>query len=105
MHSWVQVHCRCPLQTSSIELENVIEFVHQLPPWECELLQMIEVSADIFGVGVAISHGLCAVSDGSVWNETNGAFGWVLSTDQGERVAKGMGPARGVKHHSRWSLC
>ena len=73
-----------------------IEFVHQLPPWECELLQMIEMSADIFGVGVAISHGLCAVSDGSVWNETDGAFGWVLSTDQGERVAKGMGPARGV---------
>ena len=57
---------------------------------------MIEVSADIFGVGVAISHGLYAVSDGSVWNETDGVFRWVLSTDQGERVANGMGPARGV---------
>ena len=58
---------------------------------------MVEVSDDIFRAGLAKSYGLRAVSDGSVWEEVNGAFGWALSTDQGERVAKGMGPARGVK--------
>jgi hypothetical protein len=78
-----------------------IDFVQQLPPWECELLQIIEVSDDIFRVGVVISRGLlCAVSDGSVWEEVNGAFGWALNTDQCERVAKGMGPARGVNINS-----
>ena len=73
------------------------EFILELAPWESELLRMTDVSEDIFSTGLAISHGLRAVSDGSVWEETNGAFGWALSTDQGERVAKGMGPARGVK--------
>ena len=73
------------------------EFVLEFPMWESELFRMVVVSEDIFGIGLAISHGLRAVSDGSVWEETNGAFGWALSTDQGERVAKGIGPARGVK--------
>ena len=48
------------------------------PLWESELLQMVEVSDDIFGVGLALSHGLRAVSDGSVWEEVNGAFDWAL---------------------------
>ena len=73
------------------------EFVMAFPPWESELLQMVEVSNDNFSVGLALFHGVRAVRDGSVWEEVNGAFGWALSTDQGERVAKGIGPARGVK--------
>jgi ribonuclease HI len=38
-----------------------------------------------------------AVSDGSVRHHTHGAFGWVLSSSTGERLAYGMGPASGRK--------
>ena len=41
--------------------------------------------------------GLRVVSDGSVWEDNQGAFGWTLSTANGVRVAQGMGPARGAK--------
>jgi hypothetical protein len=54
------------------------------------------MECDAFTVSEALSHGLRAVSDGSVWDEHQGAFGWAISTDIGERVAKGMGPARGA---------
>ena len=43
----------------------------------------------------ALSHGLRAASDGSVRFLTQGAFGWVLSMDQGVQTATGMGFARG----------
>jgi hypothetical protein len=41
--------------------------------------------------------GLCAVSDGSVRYISQGSFGWVLSASDGERLATGMGPARGPR--------
>lgn len=43
-----------------------------------------------------LSHGVRVVSDGSEKYGNQGAFGWVLSDDRGERVAMGMGPARGA---------
>ena len=73
------------------------EFINQLPEWERELLQYLELASDAYTVGVAISHGLRAVSDGSVWDNNQGAFGWTISTDQGERMARCMGPARGAR--------
>jgi hypothetical protein len=40
-------------------------------------------------------HGFKAGSDGSVRYNGHCSFGWVLSTDIGERVATGIGPVRG----------
>ena len=34
------------------------EFVMAFPPWESELLQMVEVFDDMFSVGLALSHGV-----------------------------------------------
>ncbi len=71
-------------------------FVHStLPPWASELLQMIAMSCDVLTVTGAFLHGLRVVSDGSVWDGNQGAYGWALGNDLGERVAKGMGPASG----------
>jgi hypothetical protein len=33
-------------------------------------------------------------------NEDQGAFGWAISNDKGERVATGMGPASGASPDS-----
>ncbi|KAI2490363.1 hypothetical protein MHU86_24203 [Fragilaria crotonensis] len=73
------------------------QFVSGLPIWEAELLQEVELSEDPFTVSEVLSHGIRAVSDGSVWTDNQGAFGWMLSSDLGDRVARGMGPARGAK--------
>jgi hypothetical protein len=40
------------------------------------------------------------VSDGSEWFTTQGSFGWILSSDTGERLATCMGPARGSRPNS-----
>jgi hypothetical protein len=71
------------------------DFLGTLDPWEYNLLQYTELMADPYTVLEAISHGFRIVSDGSAWYGTLGAFGWAMSNDLGERVAVGMGPARG----------
>lgn len=72
-------------------------YVSQLSPWEAELLQQVDLSEDPFTVSDVLSHGVCAVSDGSVWTDNHGSYGWMISSDLGDRVARGMGPARGAK--------
>ena len=57
----------------------------------------MELPEDPYTVSDALSHGIRAVSDGSVWSDKQGAYGWMVSTDLGDRTAKGMGPARGAK--------
>ena len=94
---WRLTYCGCkavprPARTAG----TFFEFINSLPEWERELLQFLELASDAFTVGLAISYGIRAVSDGSVWNDNQGAFGWTMSTDQGERIARCMGPARGV---------
>lgn len=51
------------------------EFVDTLPSWERELLFHIQTATDAFAIGVALEHGLRAVSDGSEWFKTLGSFG------------------------------
>ncbi|KAI2509155.1 hypothetical protein MHU86_5274 [Fragilaria crotonensis] len=70
------------------------QYVAALPEWESELLRHTEMFEDPFTVAMALEHGVRAVSDGSDWNQEQGAFGWTMSTDRGERCAQGMGPAR-----------
>ena len=69
------------------------EYIDRLPEWERGQLQFLELASDAFTVGLAISYGIRAVSDGSVWNDNQGAFRCTLSTDQGDRMARCMGPA------------
>jgi hypothetical protein len=70
------------------------EFVLQLEPWESDLLQHTDLMADPHTVAESISHGARVVSDGSAWYGSQGAFGWAMSNDIGERVTVGMDPAR-----------
>ncbi|KAI2503130.1 hypothetical protein MHU86_11321 [Fragilaria crotonensis] len=72
-------------------------FVNSLPSWEAELLQHVDMSEDAFTVSEVLSHGIQAVSDGSVWTDNQGAYGWMISSDLGDRAVRGMGPARGAK--------
>jgi hypothetical protein len=95
---WRLTYCgNKQVQRSAMTAGTFQEMINQLPEWERELLQFLELASDAYSVGVAISHGIRVVSDGSVWDNNQGAFGWTLSTDQGERMARCMGPARGAR--------
>ena len=59
-----------------------------------------KLATDAYAVSVALEHGLRAVSDGSEWFQSQGSFGWMLSSDQGDRLASGMGPARSSRPNS-----
>jgi hypothetical protein len=76
------------------------DFVETLPMWERDLLRHTTIASDAYTIGVNLEHGLRAVSDGSAWFQTHGSFGWTLSSDTGERLAVGMGPASGNKPNS-----
>ena len=70
------------------------DYIETLPAWEQELLHHTTLASDAYTVGVALEHGIRAVSDGSEWFQTQGSFGWILSSDVGEGLATGMEPAR-----------
>jgi hypothetical protein len=70
------------------------EYIQTLDAWELDLLFHTRLSMDPFSVCDALAHGIRAVSDGSVRYNTQGSFGWVLSAQDGERTATGMGPAQ-----------
>ena len=83
--------------TRHIPAATFTQYVSRLPQWEAELLQYMDMAEDPFTVSDALSHGIRAVSDGSVWTDNQGAFGWIVSSDLGDRLSRGMGPARGAK--------
>jgi hypothetical protein len=74
---------------------NFAGHVNALQPWEAEILQYTEFTADPYEFCVDLQPHLRAVSDGSVRHETQGAFGWSMRNEFGVTVATGMGPARG----------
>jgi hypothetical protein len=76
------------------------EFLLSLEPWERDLLQHTEIKNDPTSFCDQLSHGFRAVSDGSVRYNIYGAFGWIMSTPNGERVVWGMGPAYGMRPQS-----
>ena len=85
---------------STVRAATFLDYIQQQSPWEQELLEHIDLSDDPFSVGWALSSGIRGVSDGSVWLKTWGAFGWILSDDQGSKKAEGMGPAPGARPNS-----
>lgn len=57
----------------------------------------MEISADPpFTISKALSHGICTASDGSVWDNKQGAHGWAVSTNKGERCVAGMVLVKGA---------
>jgi hypothetical protein len=73
------------------------EYLQSLDPWEFDLLHHMELTADPYTVCHDLSFGIRSVSNGSVKHEEQGAFGWVLSSDRGDRLAFGAGPVRGQR--------
>ncbi|KAI2493807.1 hypothetical protein MHU86_20730 [Fragilaria crotonensis] len=73
------------------------DFINQLPPWEADLLNHTVIITDPYMACDSLAQGFKVGSDGSVRYHRHGSFGWALSTDIGERIATGMGPAQGPR--------
>ena len=75
------------------------QYLCLLLEWEYELLKFLDIPTDTFSVrSHNLEHaGLRVVSDGSVWADNHGSFGWTLSDGGGTRLAHAMGPASGAK--------
>jgi hypothetical protein len=79
--------------------EDLSVFMAALDPWEAELLEYTHIrSGDTAYALLAkmTKTGFVAASDGSVRHKTNGSFGWIISTQQGERLVHAYGPVRGM---------
>ena len=70
------------------------DFVDTLAPWEIDLLRHTTMHVDPYTLCDAMTPGVKGGSDGSVRYHTEGSFGWVISSEHGERVAQGKGPVR-----------
>ena len=76
--------------------EDFGKFISSLDPWESELLQHVQIRHnDIFSVMTHLTKGFAAASECSVRYKTDGSFGWIISTKEGERLVRAYGPARG----------
>jgi hypothetical protein len=84
-------------QTSNFDFNA---YIAALEPWEVDLLQMFSLTTDVFTVLGKIQEGFMAACDGSVRHKTNASFGWMISTNDGERLAYAYGPARGCRPSS-----
>ena len=62
-----------------------------------ELLKDTEMDEDPFEFCISLQPFQRAASDGSVRHHRQGAFGWTIRHEHGQRVATGMGPASGSK--------
>jgi hypothetical protein len=81
------------------------EFLLTLDVWEYDLLRHSILFADAFTISDDLSMLFLAGSDGSKKYGTDGAFGWMLSNESGERSAAGMGPSRGWMMDSYRAEC
>ena len=81
------------------------EYLLTLDAWEYDLLRHTTLFADAFTVSEALGISFVAGSDGSEKYGTDGAFGWMISNESGERAAAGMGPSRGWRMDSYRAEC
>ena len=75
-------------------------YLDTLDPWEIDILRHVTMDVDPFTLCLETQTNFRAVSDGSALPTGSASFGWILSTRQGERLATGMGPVRGMTVHS-----
>jgi hypothetical protein len=71
------------------------QYLQHLPQWEAELLDHVTMTHDIYTTYDKMQQTFHAAGDGSVKYEHQGAFGWIISTSSGERLATNYGPVRG----------
>ncbi|KAI2499204.1 hypothetical protein MHU86_15302 [Fragilaria crotonensis] len=64
-----------PSATATFDL-----YVNTLEPWEIDLLRQVTLEVDPYSLCLELTPGFRAVSDGSAKFQTNGSFGWVVST-------------------------
>ena len=80
-------------------------FLNSLDPWESDLLQHVRLTLDPRYTCFELHQYFYAGTDGSVKYNTEGAFGWVVATPEGERLVKGMGPSRSFHMDSYRAEC
>ena len=102
-YTWKVGHnaCTWALPTAPPPLShNLLEFVQSLPRWEQDLLAGLEllVSQNEFFEHLTRASIIMA-SDGSVQGH-RAAFGWIISTQNGTRLAECSGPVYGAKPNS-----
>jgi hypothetical protein len=76
------------------------DYLSTLDAWEYDLLRHSTLFADAFTINKDLRASFLVGSDGSEMYSTDGAFGWMLSNNSGERAASGMGPSRGWRMDS-----
>ena len=77
--------------------ETFADYIDTLAPWEIDMLRHTTMTIDPYTLCDALTVGLKCGTDGSVRYHTQGSYAWMLSMNHGERVATGMGPARGPR--------
>ncbi|KAI2490271.1 hypothetical protein MHU86_24292 [Fragilaria crotonensis] len=81
------------IQPRPLPVATFDDYVQQLDAWEVDLLRHTDLFVDPYTACLELHQGFEAGSDGSEKYGTDGSFGWMISTSQGERVATGMGPS------------
>ncbi|KAI2498549.1 hypothetical protein MHU86_15945 [Fragilaria crotonensis] len=93
------------IQPRPLPVATFDDYVQQLDAWEVDLLRHTDLFVDPYTACLELHQGFEAGSDGSEKYGTDGSFGWMISTSQGERVATGMGPSRGYVMDSYRAEC
>lgn len=97
--------CEVLRHITRIDWSTFSTFIESLDPWEYDLLQHTRLNDPRLAV-LELQNNFFAGSDGSSKFQKQGsAFGWVVSTSSGERIATGNGPSRGATVDSYRADC
>ncbi|KAI2495436.1 hypothetical protein MHU86_19068 [Fragilaria crotonensis] len=88
MHRWEIINkLSRSIQPRPLPVATFDDYVQQLDAWEVDLLRHTDLFVDPYTACLELHQGFEAGSDGSEKYGTDGSFGWMISTSQGERVA------------------
>ncbi|KAI2493074.1 hypothetical protein MHU86_21458 [Fragilaria crotonensis] len=88
------------------DMSTFSSFIESLAPWEIDILRHTTLSVDPRMAVWELQEHFQAGTDGSSKHHgTQGAFGWIVTTSSGERIASGNGPSRGAKIDSYRAEC
>ncbi|KAI2493031.1 hypothetical protein MHU86_21505 [Fragilaria crotonensis] len=104
---WRVVHiCEVFPTIHRMDWSTFSSFIDSLDPWEDDLvLRNTRMNVDPRLAVLELQNNFLAGSNGSSKFQTQGAFGWVVSTSSGERIATGNGPSRGATVDSYRAEC
>ena len=81
------------------------QYIDSMEAWEVDLLRDTYLSVDPRSAAFELQEGICAGCDHSEKFGNQGAFGWIVSSPDGERIASGKGPSRGSTLDSYRAEC